>query len=106
VKELFPTELVPSNEQDDDEKDAGAEGEGEDDPFAAASTGSARMDMQSNSQDGSIAQRKKRAYWGRLTHPDLSQDADGKIEKGTFEALTHEAVFGTTFLRNYGRGGY
>ncbi|KAF8920301.1 hypothetical protein CPB85DRAFT_1211957 [Mucidula mucida] len=33
---------------------------------------------------------KKRAYWGKTTHPDLAKDAS----EGTFEALIHESVFG------------
>ncbi|KAF9062129.1 hypothetical protein BDP27DRAFT_1337062 [Rhodocollybia butyracea] len=85
VKELFPMELVPASMQDDVEQ---VEGEGEDDPFSS---------VRSPRQDNSVAQRKRRAFWGRRTHPDLSRDADGNIERGTFEALTHEAVFGTTF---------
>ncbi|KIJ66150.1 hypothetical protein HYDPIDRAFT_187160 [Hydnomerulius pinastri MD-312] len=43
------------------------------------------------------AGRKKRAYWGRRTHPELVS-GEGKIEKGTFEALVHETVFATTFI--------
>ncbi|KAI5119639.1 hypothetical protein M0805_009001 [Coniferiporia weirii] len=40
--------------------------------------------------------RKKRAFWGRGRHPDLLSK-DGKVEQGTFEALIHETIFGTTF---------
>ncbi|KAF8829758.1 hypothetical protein HHX47_DHR2000213 [Lentinula edodes] len=100
IKELFPTELVPVNQQDEDEigNIGGVEGELEDDPFASATATNTRMDMRPTRQENSIAQRKKRAFWGRRTHPDLSKDAEGIIEKGTFEALTHEAVFGTTFF--------
>ncbi|KAJ4471470.1 rho GTPase activating protein 22 [Lentinula aciculospora] len=99
VKELFPTELVPaSQDEDGDSYIKGTEGEVEDDPFATTTAANSRIDMRSTRQDNSIAQRKKRAFWGRRTHPDLSKDADERIEKGTFEALTHEAVFGTTFL--------
>lgn len=39
--------------------------------------------------------RKNRAYWGRGTHPELVRDDEGAVERGTFEALVHEAVFGT-----------
>ncbi|KAF7331838.1 Rho GTPase activating protein 22 [Mycena kentingensis (nom. inval.)] len=65
---------------------------------------------------GSVG-RKKRAYWGRGRHPALvvagatafgfggdfnqpetSVVSRGKIEKGTMEALLHEAVFATVFL--------
>ncbi|KAJ3831708.1 hypothetical protein F5878DRAFT_667275 [Lentinula raphanica] len=101
VKELFPTELVPASQQDEEENGSSGSGGGievEDDPFAAAASSHSRMDMRSTRQDNSLAQRKKRAFWGRRTHPDLSRGSDGRIEKGTFEALTHEAVFGTTFF--------
>ncbi|KAF5377413.1 hypothetical protein D9757_009715 [Collybiopsis confluens] len=87
----------------------GADG-ADDDPFAATSSpaSGARIDMRSRQhQDAPLyqsVQRKKRAFWGRRTHPDLilgvvgEGDVDAVIEKGTFEALTHEAVFGTTFF--------
>ncbi|KAI0919200.1 hypothetical protein AcV5_002181 [Taiwanofungus camphoratus] len=84
VKELFPTELVAILEdeglveEDVDENNAGEGWRG---------GGKAR--------DRDEA-RKKRAYWGRSTHPSLI--FGNGIERGTFEALIHEAVFGTTFL--------
>ncbi|KAJ3722154.1 rho GTPase activating protein 22 [Lentinula guzmanii] len=101
VRELFPTELVPANQQDEDQNgnNGGAEvTEPEDDPFAAATTVNSRMDMRLTRPENSLSQRKKRAFWGRRTHPDLSKSSDRRIEKGSFEALTHEAVFGTTFF--------
>ncbi|OAX35708.1 hypothetical protein K503DRAFT_868067 [Rhizopogon vinicolor AM-OR11-026] len=82
IKDLFPTEIVPALE--DNEVD------GEADALEDPRFGRGR--------DDGTAGRKKRAYWGRRTHPDLTHDENG-IEKGTFEALLHEAVFATTFLR-------
>ena len=82
IKELFPTAIVPALED--------GEADGEADASEDAMLGRGRND--------GAAGRKKRAYWGRRTHPDLSRGDNG-IEKGTFEALLHEAVFATTFLR-------
>ncbi|KAJ7591782.1 rho GTPase activating protein 22 [Mycena floridula] len=80
VKELFPTTMVP-------DEDDNAEVESEWDAAPRQRTGA---------RDDSSVGRKKRAFWGRKTHPDLGLE-DGKIEKGSFEALVHEAVFATTF---------
>jgi GTPase-activating protein BEM2 len=45
--------------------------------------------------------RRKRAYWGRATHPDLVVDhASGKVKRGNLEALVHESAFATTTLRS------
>lgn len=86
IKDLFPTGLVPPSEQDDDVSiDAGLL----EDP-------SCKPKAREDSNSGTSG-RKKRAFWGRRTHPDLIRDPSGRIEKGTFEALTHEAVFATTF---------
>ncbi|ESK91434.1 rho gtpase activating protein 22 [Moniliophthora roreri MCA 2997] len=95
VKELFPVELVPPS-QDDDEGEEGEEEKEKDESYGSLGEG-ARLRM-GGRKDDSLAMRKRRAFWGRRTHPDLMRDPTGKIEKGTFEALTHEAVFGTTFL--------
>lgn len=87
VKDLFPTEFVPASLEDEDEAgDADAQ-PGDDESDRA---GKGREDLGTSG-------RKKRAFWGRRTHPDIVQGG-GKIEKGTFEALVHEAVFATTFL--------
>ncbi|KAG6334782.1 hypothetical protein ID866_4315 [Astraeus odoratus] len=83
VKELFPTGIVPPNLEEDAavvETEASEEG---------CKPSRAR-------DDGTIG-RKKRAYWGRRTHPQLVVGECG-VEKGTFEALVHEAVFATTFV--------
>ncbi|KAG2153395.1 hypothetical protein DEU56DRAFT_727081 [Suillus clintonianus] len=85
IKELFPTEIVPALE--DDEVDV--EADTLDDLRA------------SRGRDDGAGGRKKRAYWGRRTHPDLVR-GEGGIEKGTFEALLHETVFATTFLQHSG----
>ncbi|KAJ7815319.1 rho GTPase activating protein 22 [Mycena olivaceomarginata] len=69
-------------------------------------------------RDAGINGRKKRAYWGRGRHPGLGvagagaaapggvfgaeegkAGPKGRIEKGTMEALVHELVFATVFLR-------
>ncbi|KAF8655891.1 hypothetical protein AX16_002876 [Volvariella volvacea WC 439] len=81
VKELFPSGLVPPSAQDED-----GEGEGAGERESGGRKGG------SDAGGG----RKKRAFWGRRTHPDLVE-VEGRIERGTFEALIHEAVFGTTF---------
>ncbi|KAG7091393.1 hypothetical protein E1B28_010431 [Marasmius oreades] len=92
AKDLFPVELVPPSPDDADE-DTDKE---KDEPFANIG-GGARLRV-GGRKDDSLAMRKKRAFWGRRTHPDLMRNQSGRIEKGTFEAMTHEAVFGTTFL--------
>ena len=82
VKELFPTELVTVLEDEgltDGEFDAGDGDEG-------------------GSRSGR-ARDRKRAYWGRGTHPSLVV-VDGKVQRGAFEALVHEAVFATTFVKS------
>ncbi|KAF9222356.1 hypothetical protein BS17DRAFT_838369 [Gyrodon lividus] len=84
IKELFPTEIVPASL----EEVMVAESEASDE---VGRSGRTREDG-----TGTIG-RKKRAYWGRRTHPELVS-GEGGIEKGTFEALVHEAVFATTFL--------
>lgn len=84
IKELFPTELIAVLEE---------EGltDVEQDPVEAEEDG--RSTIGREREDA----RRKRAYWGRSTHPGLHL-VDGKIEKGSFEALVHEAVFSTTFM--------
>jgi hypothetical protein len=58
--------------------------------------------------------KRKRAFWGRETHPDLSLWKKGEekvvvVEGGSVEGLVHEVVFGTTFFtspaRERGDGG-
>ncbi|KAL0574214.1 rho GTPase-activating protein [Marasmius crinis-equi] len=98
VKDLFPVELVPPSQDDDD--DDGDEDREKNEPFGGLG-GGARVRM-GGRKDDSFGMRKKRAFWGRRTHPDLMRNQSGRIEKGTFEALTHEAVFGTTFLNESG----
>ncbi|KAG6382111.1 hypothetical protein JVT61DRAFT_754 [Boletus reticuloceps] len=84
IKELFPTGVVPPSlenaavEELEIPEEVGKAGRGREDGV------------------GSIG-RKKRAYWGRRTHPELVV-SEGHIVKGTFEALVHEAVFATTFV--------
>lgn len=82
VKELFPTGIVPPSSEEDVITETEPSEEG-------GRTTRAR-------EEGTFG-RKKRAYWGRRTHPDLIV-GKGNVEKGTFEALVHEAVFATTFV--------
>ncbi|TFY55136.1 hypothetical protein EVJ58_g8436 [Rhodofomes roseus] len=80
IKELFPTELVTVLEDEgltDGELDNG--------------------DGDEMTTRGGRSRDRKRAYWGRGTHPSLVV-VDGKVERGAFEALVHEVVFATTFV--------
>jgi hypothetical protein len=99
IKELFPTGLVPPSLEDDDDDEGGAGSrEPKEDPFAIAA-GIALEGKGKAREDGNGTGRKRRAFWGRRAHPDLVRDVQSeKLEKGTFEALIHEAVFATTFL--------
>ena len=90
IKDLFPTGLVPPSEEDMDEVDSEHRIEASDD----AGPRKAKAREEGTGTTG----RKKRAFWGRRTHPDLIMGTTGIIEKGTFESLVHEAVFATTFL--------
>ncbi|KAF9231969.1 hypothetical protein BU15DRAFT_90776 [Melanogaster broomeanus] len=82
VKELFPTEIVPANLEDE---------------VVAELELSEEVGRSGRGREEGAAGRKKRAYWGRSTHPELVL-GEGGIEKGNLEALVHEAVFATTFL--------
>ncbi|KAG5636991.1 hypothetical protein H0H81_006167 [Sphagnurus paluster] len=91
VKDLFPTDFVPSLIED--EEVAELEGGADDhDALVGGNRAAKGRDEQPVTQG-----RKKRAYWGRHTHPDLVMNGS-EIEKGTVESLVHEAVFATTFL--------
>ena len=81
VKELFPTELVAAFEE------GGLDTDGADETLEAPSHRSGRDE------------RKRRAYWGRRTHPELvrAESDEQEILRGSLPALVHEAVFGTTF---------
>lgn len=87
IKDLFPISLVPPSIEDE-ETDVGGLGDVED---LESRRGRGR-------EESAVVARKKRAFWGRRTHPDLIRDGQGKIDKGTFEALTHESVFATIFV--------
>ncbi|KAL0955530.1 hypothetical protein HGRIS_001768 [Hohenbuehelia grisea] len=82
IKELFPSELVPVDQEGEEVEEPKSDDGG---------TPRARRDG-----DGTLG-RKKRAYWGRRTHPELVLDGSQKVEKGSFEALIHETAFATTF---------
>jgi len=94
IKELFPTGLVPPSLEDESDE---IDGIGEKDPSSVLGSGSGK-----NKKEGDVTGingKKKRAFWGRRVHPDLVRDIQyGKLEKGTSEALIHEAVFGATFF--------
>lgn len=88
IKELFPTELV-----------AVIEGEGAGDSEVDVDVHDAEMDMSGRGGGKGKEReelRRRRAYWGRGTHPSLVVGKE--VEKGTTEALVHEAVFATTFV--------
>ncbi|KAF9523713.1 hypothetical protein CPB83DRAFT_862338 [Crepidotus variabilis] len=96
IKELFPTSLVPPSLEEDDTEQYGHESSSS---LAERDGMSPRPKTTRQDSNQSTAGRKKRAFWGRRTHPDLIRDPkSGEVEKGTFEALVHEAVFATTFL--------
>lgn len=87
IKDLFPVGLVPPTEE-------------EDDPVNESNTAITEDTRKARGRDdapSAAINKKKRAYWGRRTHPNLVCDEAGVIEKGTFEALVHEAAFATTF---------
>lgn len=90
IKDLFPKEFVP---EDHDEEDGDAGGAGGENREKGSRSRNGR-----EREDTSFTTRKKRAFWGRRTHPDLVRSASGKIERGTFEACVHEAVFATCFF--------
>ena len=86
VKELFPTELVPASAAHDEHEEGGE----------ADSSILASVSEESPARRGAADGRKKRVFWGRRTHPELVRGLE-RVEKGSFEALVHEAVFATTF---------
>jgi len=95
IKELFPTGLVPPSLEDETDE---IDGIGEKDPSFVLGSGGGKSKMKEGDATG-INGKKKRAFWGRRAHPDLVRDIqNGKLEKGTSEALIHEAVFGATFF--------
>ncbi|KAG6849126.1 hypothetical protein H0H93_011142 [Arthromyces matolae] len=84
VKELFPTAFVPGLGEEEEEA-------------VEMDVDDGKLGVKGREElPGSIG-RKKRAFWGRRTHPELVWSKEG-VESGTFEALVHEAVFATTFL--------
>ncbi|EIW54075.1 uncharacterized protein TRAVEDRAFT_132023 [Trametes versicolor FP-101664 SS1] len=96
IKELFPTELV-----------AVLEGEGAGELEAEVDLHDSEMDM--GGRGGGKGKerddmRRRRAYWGRGRHPALVLGG-AEVEKGTAEALVHEAVFATTFVAPADRSG-
>ena len=93
VKELFPTMLVPAAMEDEEDADGDAAASSGN----TAVSGEKDMAVRARGRDDTLG-RKKRAFWGRRTHPDIVKAENGVgVQRGTFEALVHEAVFGTTF---------
>ena len=80
IKELFPVGIVPADEEENE-----------------TSQGEETVIDMKNLNPKPPAARRKRAFWGRRTHPDLALGADGTVERGNLEALVHETVFATTF---------
>ena len=80
IKELFPVGIVPADEEED-KTDQGDETMADQTMLGAKPS----------------TTRRKRAFWGRRSHPDLVLDADGAVDNGSLEALIHETVFATTF---------
>jgi GTPase-activating protein BEM2 len=80
IKELFPVGIVPADEEENE-----------------TSQGEETVIDLKNLNSKPPAARRKRAFWGRRTHPDLALGTDGTVERGNLEALVHETVFATTF---------
>ena len=80
IKELFPVGIVPADEEEDEISQPDE-----------ISTDKTKLDAKP------ATARRRRAFWGRRTHPELALDPDGLVKKGTLEALVHETVFATTF---------
>jgi GTPase-activating protein BEM2 len=80
IKELFPIGIVPADEEEDETS------QGEE-----VVIDKTKLDARPHTT------RRKRAFWGRRTHPDLVLDTDDTVERGSLEALVHETVFATTF---------
>lgn len=96
IKALFPQGIVAPGEGEDEDEEAGEEGQGGEIHAAgdtsAGGTGGDAMLEEARPQ----ARRRRRAYWGRGPHPDLARSSDGSVQGGTMEALLHEAVFAST----------
>ncbi|TBU46639.1 hypothetical protein BD309DRAFT_888031 [Dichomitus squalens] len=94
IRELFPTELVA------DFEDAAAASV---DPELSVDIHDAEIDMGGRGGGGGgkgkerEELRRRRAYWGRGTHPALTI-VGGEVQRGSTEAVVHEAVFATTFV--------
>lgn len=58
-------------------------------------------DLPESSSRGRLREdgRRKRTYWGRARHADLVVSETGEVVSGPGDALIHEMVFATTFLK-------
>ncbi|CAL1711692.1 unnamed protein product [Somion occarium] len=88
VRDLFPTELVVVLEEEGMGKAEGANA-----PVDVEFEEVFRGGKGKERDEG----RRRRAFWGRGTHPNLV--VGDAIERGSFEALVHEAVCATTFMK-------
>jgi hypothetical protein len=79
IKALFPVGIVPADEEEDETSQPDE------------SSDKTKLDVKP------ATARRRRAFWGRRTHPELVLDSDGSVKEGTLEALVHETVFATTF---------
>lgn len=81
MKELFPTELVAAFE------------------LGGLDTEAVDEIPETSPQRSGRDERRRRAYWGRRTHPELvrAESDEQEILRGSLPALVHEAIFGTTF---------
>jgi hypothetical protein len=85
IKALFPVGMVPADEEEDETSQP-----------EEAPTDKTKLDVKP------AAARRRRAFWGRRTHPELVLEPDGSVTKGSLEALVHETVFATTFASPQG----
>ena len=79
IKALFPVGIVPADEEEDETSQPDE------------SSDKTKLDVKPTTA------KRRRAFWGRRTHPELVLDSDGSVKEGTLEALVHETVFATTF---------
>jgi hypothetical protein len=93
IKELFPTQLGDIMEE------AGvlvANPNAEAPMPVPKDFGLNEENMKTPGGGGGGPARRKRVYWGRGLHPELTMQ-NGRVIKGSPEGLVHEMVFGTTF---------
>ncbi|KAI1790396.1 hypothetical protein LXA43DRAFT_891223 [Ganoderma leucocontextum] len=90
IRELFPTELVADLPDADADPDFSMSADTQDSEMGMGGRGGGRG-------KGRDDAGRRRAYWGRGTHPALVL-VGGEVQRGSTEAIVHEAVFATTFV--------